>query len=68
VPEAWRDDGTGRDDLGELMRNLVPLLTELTGSIAIRRLETIGILVTAGLLSSASGAGKDEPRGEEDRS
>jgi hypothetical protein len=66
VPEAWRDDGGGRDDLGELMRNLVPLLAQLTGSIAIRRLETIGILVAAGVLSDVSGG--DQPRREEGRS
>jgi hypothetical protein len=61
VPEVWRDDGTGRDDLGELMRNLVPLLVELTGSIATRRLESVEMLVAAGLLPEGRGG---EPRRE----
>jgi hypothetical protein len=50
VPERWNDDGHGRDELDELMLNLVPLLAELTGTIAIRRLQSISILVSAGVL------------------
>jgi len=61
IPERWKDDGHGRAELGELMRNLVPLLTELTGQIAVQRLRSIAILVDAGLLhSDTSDAG--EPR------
>jgi hypothetical protein len=55
VPELWCDDGNGRDELHELMRNLVPLLTELTGSIAIKRLQAIDVLTAAGLFRESGG-------------
>lgn len=50
VPEVWKDDGSGMDDLSELMRALMPLLTELTGGIALQRLRSIPDLVDAGLV------------------
>lgn len=50
LPDAWADDGRGHDALVELVRTLVPLLQELTGSIVIRRLQAIPALVRAGLL------------------
>jgi hypothetical protein len=60
IPERWKDDGQGRPELDELMRSLVPLLVELTGQIAIQRLQSISILVRAGVL-------RDEPRDDRER-
>ncbi len=52
IPEPWRGDGTGHDELGELVHHLVPLLTELTGSIAVQRLQAVSILARAGLIGT----------------
>ena len=61
LPERWKDDGHGRAELDELMRNLVPLLTELTGSIAVQRLQSISALTRAGVpLDDAHADGKPE--------
>lgn len=54
IPERWKDDGNGRAELDELMRNLVPLLTELTGQIAVQRLQNVTSLVRAGVLQASS--------------
>lgn len=51
VPEQWRDVNHGRAELSELVRALVPLLTQLTGGIALQRLRSVPELVHAGLLS-----------------
>lgn len=60
VPDVWSDNG--RDDLRELTRHLVPLLTELTGSIAVKRLQSVQLLVAAGLFDDTS-EGETSPRG-----
>lgn len=52
IPEPWRRDGLGRDELGELVHHLVPLLTELTGSIAVQRLQAVSIVARAGLVDT----------------
>jgi hypothetical protein len=52
VPARWNEDRVALEDLGELVHTLVPLLTELTGLIAVRRLRSIPDLVSAGLLEA----------------
>jgi hypothetical protein len=56
VPDRWSDNGHGREELDELMRALVPLLAELTGDIAVRRLRSIPDLRAAGLVSEGDEA------------
>lgn len=63
VPEPWRDDGNGMEDLSELVRALVPLLTELTGTIAVQRLRSFPELLQSGLLHDDA-SGEDSMEGK----
>lgn len=50
VPEAWKDEQQGLDELLVLVKTLVPLLEQLTGVIVIQRLYSIPELARARLV------------------
>lgn len=55
LPAAWTAPGAGRPDLASmcvLLRELLPLLAELTGPVVVRRLATIPELHHCGPLST----------------
>lgn len=56
VPDRWTDNGHGREELDALVQALVPLLTELTGDIALQRLRSIPDIRDAGLLREGDDA------------
>jgi hypothetical protein len=53
LPEVWLDDRKAHDELSELVNALLPLLAELTGGIALGRLQSIPVLLRSGLVGAA---------------